>query len=45
VDGGDDCGGRAYQYVQWIELLWDVVEGSECRRVDESPVIRKAGRL
>jgi hypothetical protein len=38
-------GGRAYQYVQWIELLWGVVEGGECGRVcsvDESPVIGKA---
>jgi hypothetical protein len=41
-------GGRAYQYVQWIELLWGVVKGSECGRVcsiDKSPVVGKAVRL
>jgi hypothetical protein len=49
MDEGDDCGGgRAYQYMQWIELLWGVVKGSECGRVcsvDKSPVVGKAVRL
>jgi hypothetical protein len=34
--------------VQWIELLWGVVKGSECGRVcsiDKSPVVGKAVRL
>ena len=41
-------GGRAYQYVQWIELLYDVVDGASCERVcsvDESPVVGRAVRL
>ena len=24
---------RDYQYMQWIELLWGIVKGSECGRV------------
>ena len=38
-------GGRAYQYVQWIELLYDVTDAGSCPRVcsvDESPVVGKA---
>jgi hypothetical protein len=41
-------GGRAYQYVQWIELLYDVTDEATCERVcsvDDSPVIGKAVRL
>jgi len=41
-------GGRAYQYVQWIELLYDVVDGASCERVcsvDESPMVGRAVRL
>jgi hypothetical protein len=41
-------GGRAYQYVQWIELLYGVTGEASCSRVcsvDLSPVVGKAVRL
>jgi hypothetical protein len=41
-------GGKAYQYVQWIELLYGVTEEGECKRlcsVDLSPEIGRAVRV
>jgi hypothetical protein len=41
-------GGRAYQYVQWIELLYGFTDGTSCERVysvNESPVVGKVVRL
>ncbi|KAI9146970.1 Beta-glucanase [Paramyrothecium foliicola] len=41
-------GGRAYQYIQWIELLYDVTDKASCPRVcsvDASPQVGKAVRV